>query len=158
MNIYLSRTFVNSSCMNFMLFFDFFLHFFRAEILKNPEGFRCSFETNIRLRVPATAKTTRYPPSFELVTSFLVLMVPPCRFLPASHSRVFVSLLRTTSDVGSGLFSLAPSGFFNLPFIKKKHKINTPGIWERDIFRVSLFACLIRNTKMYRKECGRGPR
>jgi hypothetical protein len=71
-------------------------------------------------------------------------MVPPCRFFPASHSRIFVSLLRTTSDVGPGLFSLAPSGFFNLPFIKKKHKINTPGIWERDIFRVSLFECLIK--------------
>ena len=114
-----------------MLFFHFFYIFFRAEILKNPEGFRCNFETNIRLRVPATGKTTRYPPSFELVTSFLVLMVPPCRFFPASHS---------------------PCICFISPFIKKKHKINMPGIWERDIFRVSLFACLIRNTKMYRKK------
>ena len=83
------------------------------------------------LRVPATGKTTRYPPSFELVTSFLVLMVPPCRFFPASHS---------------------PCICFTSTFIKKKHKINPPGIWERDIFRVSLFACLIRNTKMYRKK------
>ena len=67
----------------FSLFFTFFLY---TEILKNPGGFRCNFETNIRLRVPATAKTTRYPPSFELVTSFLVLMVPPCFLFPASHS------------------------------------------------------------------------
>ena len=60
------------------------------------------------LRVPATGKTTRYPPSFELVTSFLVLMVPPCRFFPASHF----------------------SNFFKAIIVKKKSRPLFPRRWD----------------------------
>ena len=88
------------------------------------------------LRVPATAKEKGNPlgaPAKKNLASLDFFRDPVFSFLfvPASHS---------------------PCICFTSTFIKKKHKINTPEIWERDIFRVSLFACLIRNTKMYRKK------
>ena len=70
MNILLSRTFVNSSCMNFMLFFHFFLHFFELSFLIknlwNPE-------TNALPAGPSDGKNDKVSP-----------IIRTCHFVPRS--------------------------------------------------------------------------